>query len=29
MPVSWIYAAMPVGAALMAWYSLLVLIKKA
>jgi TRAP-type C4-dicarboxylate transport system permease small subunit len=29
MPVSWIYAAMPVGAALMAWYSVLALIKKA
>jgi TRAP-type C4-dicarboxylate transport system permease small subunit len=29
MPVSWIYAAMPVGAALMAWYGLLLLVKKA
>ena len=28
MPVSWIYAAMPVGAALMGWYAFLTLVRK-
>jgi TRAP-type C4-dicarboxylate transport system permease small subunit len=29
MPVSWIYAAMPVGAALMGWYALVTLVRRA